>query len=91
MAQSIKNDASAGNPVRAGMPPRLRKLIGTFLMIVLVLGWALGAMALAQGRVTVAPAYVQFFAYVFLGLGWIVPAGLLIRWMVKHDRRPDTL
>lgn len=91
MTVSIKPEPSAGKLAGTGMPPRLRKLIGTVLMIMLVLGWALGAMALAQGRITVMPAYVQFFAYVFLGLGWIVPAGLLIRWMVKHDRRPETL
>lgn len=75
----------------AALPPRWRKLVGTLAMIVLVLGWALGAMALAQGRVTVLPAFWQFLAYVVLGIGWIVPAGLLIRWMLKFDRRPDTL
>lgn len=91
MAQSIKPEPSSEKPAPAGMPPRLRKLIGTVLMILLVLSWALAAMALAQGRVTTLPGYLQFFAYVFLGIGWIVPAGLLIRWMVKHDRRPETL
>ncbi|GLK71621.1 DUF2842 domain-containing protein [Ancylobacter dichloromethanicus] len=70
---------------------RSRKLIGTVLMVLLVLGWALGAMALAQGRVTTLPAFWQFIAYVVLGAGWIVPAGALIRWMQKHDRRPETL
>ncbi|MFD2030863.1 DUF2842 domain-containing protein [Ancylobacter dichloromethanicus] len=48
-------------------------------------------MALAQGRVTTLPAFWQFIAYVVLGAGWIVPAGALIRWMQKHDRRPETL
>jgi Ca2+/H+ antiporter len=76
---------------QAALQPRLRKLIGTVLMIVLVLVWALGAMALAQGRVTALPGYLQFLAYVVLGLGWIVPAGLLIRWMLKDDVRPETL
>lgn len=76
---------------RPGLSARSRKFIGTVLMVVLVLSWALGAMALAQGRVTALPALWQFFAYVVLGLGWIVPAGWLIRWMQKHDRRPDTL
>ncbi|MCJ8141622.1 DUF2842 domain-containing protein [Ancylobacter sp. A5.8] len=76
---------------RAALPPRWRKLVGTVAMIVLVLSWALGAMALAQGRITVMPAVWQFIAYVVLGIGWIVPAGLLIRWMLKFDRRPDTL
>jgi len=76
---------------RTGMPPRLRKLVGTFLMVILVLGWALGAMGLAQGRVTTLPAFWQFVAYFILGIGWIVPAAVLIRWMVRYDRRPDTL
>lgn len=76
---------------QATLSPRLRKLIGTVLMIVLVLAWALGAMALAQGRVTVLPGYLQFLAYVVLGLGWVVPAGILIRWMLKDDVRPESL
>ena len=73
------------------MPPRLRKLVGTFLMVILVLGWALGAMGLAQGRVTTLPAAGQFVAYVILGIGWIFPAAVIIRWMQRHDRRPETL
>ncbi|MCS0496979.1 DUF2842 domain-containing protein [Ancylobacter mangrovi] len=74
-----------------GLSPRLRKFVGTVLMLVLVLVWALGAMALAQGRVTQLPGYLQFVAYVVLGFGWVFPAGLLIRWMLKHDRRQETL
>ena len=73
------------------MAPRLRKLIGTVLMIVLVMVWALGAMALAQGRVTTLPGFWQFLVYMVLGIGWIVPAGVLIRWMQKYDRRTETL
>ncbi|MFK8251434.1 DUF2842 domain-containing protein [Ancylobacter terrae] len=73
------------------MPPRLRKFIGTLVMIVLVISWALGAMALAQGRVTTLPGFWQFIAYLVLGLGWVVPAGLLIRWMAKDDSRPESL
>ncbi|QIB35866.1 DUF2842 domain-containing protein [Ancylobacter pratisalsi] len=75
----------------SGLSPRLRKFIGTVLMVLLVLVWALGAMALAQGRVTVLPGYLQFVAYVILGIGWILPAGVLVRWMQKHDRRQETL
>lgn len=71
--------------------PRLRKFIGTCLMILLVIGWSLGAMALAQGRVTTLPGYWQFLAYLVLGFGWVVPAALLIRWMQKFDRKPESL
>ncbi|WP_018390999.1 DUF2842 domain-containing protein [Ancylobacter sp. FA202] len=76
---------------RPGLSARSRKFVGTVLMVMLVLGWALAAMALAQGRVTTLPAFWQFLAYVVLGAGWIVPAAVLIRWMQRHDRRPDTL
>ncbi len=78
-------------PARSPLPPRLRKLIGTVALLVLVIVWALGAMAVAQGRVTTLPAIGQFFAYVVLGLGWVVPAGLVIGWMVRLDRKPETL
>jgi hypothetical protein len=67
------------------VPRRTRKLIGTVLMIVLVLGWALFFMALAQGRIAEAARAWQLFYYVIAGLGWVVPAGLLIRWMQRPD------
>lgn len=68
------------------MPRRTRKLIGTALMVALVILWALAAMAIAQGRIQTAPAFWQFVYYVFAGVGWVVPAGLLIRWMERPDR-----
>lgn len=76
---------------RPGLSARSRKFVGTVLMVLLVLCWALAAMALAQGRVTTLPAFWQFLAYVVLGAGWIVPAAVLVRWMLRHDRRHDTL
>ncbi len=76
---------------RPGLSARTRKFVGTVLLVILVLGWALVAMALAQGRVTTLPAAGQFVAYVILGIGWIFPAAVIIRWMQRHDRRPETL
>lgn len=67
------------------MTIRTRKLIGTALMIVLVLGWALFFMALAQGRVAQAHIGWQMAYYVIAGLGWVIPAGLLIKWMSRPD------
>ncbi|WP_029002456.1 DUF2842 domain-containing protein [Azorhizobium doebereinerae] len=69
------------------MRQRVRKLIGTVLLLVLVVVWAIGAMALAQGRVTDLPAGWQTVSYVLLGILWVIPAALLIRWMEKPDRR----
>jgi hypothetical protein len=71
------------------VPRRTRKLIGTTLMIALVIFWALSAMAIAQGRIQEASRFWQMAYYIFAGLGWIVPAGFLIRWMERPDRSAD--
>jgi hypothetical protein len=65
---------------------RTRKLIGTVLMIALVVSWALLFMALAQGRVAEAGRFWHMIYYVVAGMGWVIPAGLLIRWMQRPDR-----
>lgn len=68
------------------MPRRLRKLIGTVVMIAFVAVYALFAMALADSRVSEAPEYVRATVYAVLGLAWVLPLMPLIRWM----ERPDT-
>jgi hypothetical protein len=64
---------------------RTRKLIGTFALIVLVVVWSLLAMALAQSVLTEINGLVAAIFYVVAGLGWVPPAMLLIRWMVRPD------
>ena len=68
------------------MSARLRKLIGTVVMLAFILFYALFAMAVAEGSVSQAPRLVQTVAYVVLGLIWIVPLMPLIRWMGKPDK-----
>jgi hypothetical protein len=65
------------------MPIRLRKLIGAFALIALVLTWALVAMALAQLPVIKANGLIEVIYYVVAGLGWVLPAMPLIRWMSR--------
>jgi hypothetical protein len=65
------------------MPIRLRKLIGAFALIALVLTWALLAMALAQLPVIKAYGLIEVIYYVVAGLGWVLPAMPLIRWMSR--------
>ncbi|MGQ4272601.1 DUF2842 domain-containing protein [Terrihabitans sp. B22-R8] len=65
------------------MSIRVRKFVGTVLMIVLVIGWALLFMALAQGRIAEAGRFWHFVYYVVAGLGWTIPAAFLIRWMQR--------
>ena len=70
------------------MPIRLRKLIGGIVLIALVVGWALLAMALAQLPVIKANGVVEVIYYVLAGLGWLILAMPLVKWMVL-DKRTD--
>jgi hypothetical protein len=67
------------------MPVRRRKLIGTIALIVLVVTWALVAMALAQAPAIKANGVVEVIYYVVAGLGWVLPAMPLIAWMSRPD------
>ena len=67
------------------MPIRLRKLIGAILLILLVVTWALLAMALAQSPLVRASGVIEALYYVVAGLGWVLPAMPLIRWMSRPD------
>jgi hypothetical protein len=67
------------------MPIRLRKLIGAVVLIVLVVTWALIAMALAQSPAIKANGLIEVLYYVVAGLGWVLPAMPLIRWMSRPD------
>ena len=63
------------------MSVRSRKLVGTFALIALVLIWALLAMAVAQFPVIKASSLAETIYYVVAGLGWVLPAMPLIKWM----------
>lgn len=65
------------------MPIRIRKLIGTVALLVLVSVWGLLAMALAQSVLTDINGFVAAIYYVVAGLGWVLPAMPLISWMAK--------
>jgi len=68
------------------MPIRLRKFIGAVALFVLVIVWALVAMALAQSPTIRDSTALSIGYYVIAGLGWVLPAMPLVRWM---SRRTD--
>ena len=68
------------------MSRRTRKLVGTTAILGFVVVYGPVAMALAESRITAAPALVQTLAYVVLGLAWVLPILPIISWM----ERPDT-
>ena len=67
------------------MPIRLRKLVGAVALFVLVIAWALVAMALAQAPVIRENALIAAIYYIVAGMGWVLPAMPLIRWMSRKD------
>jgi hypothetical protein len=68
------------------MTIRTRKLIGAFALLALVAVWSLVAMALAQSVLTDINGFVAVIYYVVAGLGWVLPAMLLIKWMARPDQ-----
>ncbi|HKQ55458.1 MAG TPA: DUF2842 domain-containing protein [Methyloceanibacter sp.] len=67
------------------MGVRSRKFIGTIMLLLLVAVYAPLAAVIGSGRIAEAPQWVQFAFFLTAGLAWIIPAGLLIRWMQRPD------
>lgn len=68
------------------MRSRTRKLIGATGLLVIVVVWPLIMLGLGHSSISrfYAPAQLVFF--LVFGLIWLVPAGMLIRWMQRPDK-----
>jgi Protein of unknown function (DUF2842) len=64
---------------------RVKKLIGTVLLVVLVIVYALAATTFASYRLAQSSAWVHLAFFALSGLLWILPAMWLIVWM---ERKP---
>mgnify|MGYP001765243810 CR=1 FL=1 len=65
------------------MSRRLRKLIGTIIILLFVIIYALVVMALAQPILKGAGTLTQLAFYVVAGMAWILPIMPLIVWMER--------
>ncbi|NTJ42688.1 DUF2842 domain-containing protein [Agrobacterium larrymoorei] len=63
------------------MPPRLRSFIGTILIILLVISYAVLATAFASAMLAQSPWWIHLGYFVLSGVLWILPAMLIIKWM----------
>ena len=66
------------------MPLRFRKLIGAVALFVLVIVWALIAMAVAQFPAIRDNTVLSILYYVIAGLGWVLAAMPLVSWMSRQ-------
>lgn len=70
------------------MTIRTRKLIGTIALLAFLALYALVALAVAIVLQVNDSKWVELGFYIVAGLLWVIPAGVLIRWMVRPDEVP---
>lgn len=64
------------------MPMRVKKLIGTVVLIVLVIVYALIATLFAVANLGQSSPVVHLLFFAISGLLWILPAMVVIKWMI---------
>lgn len=67
------------------MSSRVRKLIGTVTLLVFLALYVWAAGAIGSGQIVEAHGLAQLAYFLVAGLLWVIPAGLLIRWMQRPD------
>ena len=74
------------------MRQRTRKLIGTTLLVVVIPLYALFIMAIAGVVLPGSSTFAQTTFFLVTGLVWVLPAGVLISWMLRPTtgRPPKT-
>lgn len=69
------------------MPVRLKKFIGTFLLVLLVAVYAILATIFAVAQLAESSAWVHLAYFFFSGFLWVIPAMFIISWMTKPSKR----
>ena len=67
------------------MTIRIRKLLGTVALLMLVVVWSLLGMTVAQTPWLANSGWLQAIFYVVAGIGWVLPAMPIISWMSRPD------
>lgn len=69
------------------MPVRLKKLIGTVVLVLLVVVYAIVATIVAVAQFAESGPLVHLAYFFLTGFLWVVPAMFIIKWMVKPPSR----
>lgn len=68
------------------MPMRMRKLLGTVLLLILIAVYSLAAVAVAIAmQIQNANKLAELIYYVVAGTLWVIPAGAIIWWMQRPE------
>jgi hypothetical protein len=64
------------------MPKGLKRLIGSFLIVILVIVYAIAAMVVAEAKLAHSSALAHFTYFLLSGLLWVLPAMGIIKWLI---------
>ncbi|MGK2739604.1 DUF2842 domain-containing protein [Tepidicaulis sp. LMO-SS28] len=67
------------------MPMRLRKLIGTFVLVAWIIIYTMLAVSLATASFFPQHVAVLLLYYLIAGIAWVIPVRYLLRWMQRPD------
>jgi len=67
------------------MQKRARKFAGTILILLLLAVYLPIAMVVGANHFAHASTILQIVYFLVAGIAWIIPAGLIIRWMARPD------
>ncbi len=65
---------------------RTRKLVGAIALIIFIVGYSLIAMEIGAAHFSGGSPIAQAVYFLIAGLVWVLPAGLLVRWMQRPDQ-----
>lgn len=68
------------------MPIRLKKLIGTILLVLLVMAYAIIATIVAVAQLSESGPLVHLAFFLLSGILWVVPAMGIIKWLMVPPR-----
>jgi hypothetical protein len=65
------------------MHVRTRKFVGAVVLLLFLLVYAMAVASIGAGRITEASPLLQLLYFLLAGFAWVLPAGLLLRWMAR--------
>jgi hypothetical protein len=65
------------------MNARIRKLIGAIALLAFIPAYAIVVVAVAVARLPGTSILTHTLFFAIAGLLWVIPAGLVIRWMLR--------
>jgi hypothetical protein len=69
------------------MHPRIKRLIGSLLIVVLVIVYAIAAMVVAEAKLAQSSGFVHFAYFLLSGLLWVLPAMVIVKWMYGAPKK----